>query len=271
MRKILPLIVVFFLLLTCSNDIQFNSPALQGTKNYNLWRATDIQATLMDNGGIRIIGFNKNELMTLKLEAFEERTYTLGSSSGNSASFEDDSLKTYSTNNKGDGEIILEDYDAVNLTISGTFKFNSYSAGGEIINFINGVFYQIPFENNAEGNPSLANIFNASVNSNSLEINGVETILGDDEVNIKAKYADNSSIELFMPKNISLGAHTLNYTSNIYANYTFPDGTQVSSQYGTLIILEHDIQFRKIKASFTFNTGFPHNLSVSNGNFVIFY
>ncbi len=74
MRKILIPIIVFLLILSCSNNIQlscsnniqFNSPAFQGTKNYNYWRASDILATLVENGGIRIIGVNIDESLTLK-------------------------------------------------------------------------------------------------------------------------------------------------------------------------------------------------------------
>lgn len=272
MRNILSLIVVFFLLQSCSNDIEFNTPALQGSKNYNYWRARDIQAILLENGGIRIIGFNKNEMLILKIEGTEERSYGLGSSSINSAAFEDSNLKSYTTGNNGDGEIILEEYDTVDLTISGRFKFNSNSEGGGTVNFIDGIFYKIPIENiPGESNLDLSNIFNASINSTSTEIQDVETNLGDNEVYINAKYANNSSIEFYLPKNISLGAHNLNYNSDTYANYIFADGTISPSQYGTLTVLEHDIQFRKIKASFTFNTGFPYNLSVTNGNFIIYY
>ena len=47
------------------------------------------------------------------------------------------------------GEIIITEYDAVNYTISGTFKFNAANSngspfGGPILNFQHGEFYKIP-------------------------------------------------------------------------------------------------------------------------------
>jgi len=271
MRKILIPIIVLFLLLSCGNDIQFNSPALQGTKNYNFWRARDIQAALLENGGIRIIGGNFDETLTLNLEGNDEGSYVLGSNSMNSATFEGNDLKTYNTSNNGDGEIILEDYDITDLTITGTFKFNSFSGDASIVNFINGVFYKIPIENAVTANQTLINKFNATVNSNTTEIEDIATLVGDNELKIMATYSDNSSIEMHMPKFITLGSHTLNATTEIYANYVYPDGTVSASQYGTMIILEHDLQFKKLKGSFSFNTGHPYNLYITNGNFIIYY
>ena len=49
----------------------------------------------------------------------------------------------------GDGEIVITEYDNVNNTISGTFKFRAKNAdgdslAGDILNFQQGVFYKVP-------------------------------------------------------------------------------------------------------------------------------
>jgi hypothetical protein len=49
----------------------------------------------------------------------------------------------------GDGEIVITNYDAVNKTVSGTFKFNVDNVAnnplyGSSVNFQNGFFYKIP-------------------------------------------------------------------------------------------------------------------------------
>ncbi len=271
MRKIFIPIIVLFLLLSCSNDVQFNSPALQGTKNYNYWRARDIQATLLENGGLRIIGVNIDESLTLILEGSDEGSYILGSNSVNSAIFDGNDLKTYSTSNNGDGEIILEDYDITDLTITGTFKFNSYSGDASVVNFINGVFYKIPIEINILDEATGTNLLNATINSNNAESEDITTLVTDNELLITANYLDNSVIEIHMPKFVTLGSHTLKVSTQIYANYILPDGTLSSSQNGTMQIIEHDLQFKKLKGTFSFNTGAPYNLSVTNGSFIIYY
>jgi hypothetical protein len=54
--------------------------------------------------------------------------------------------------NAQDGQIILSEYDPINKTISGTFRFNSFNInnnplGNPIVNFTNGVFYKVPIVN----------------------------------------------------------------------------------------------------------------------------
>ena len=125
MQRILALFLISVITLSCSNELEYRTIALQGTKNYQSWFANNFQATLTDNGGVKIIGLNKNESITLIIEGKSEAIHVLGSSASSSAIFEDGNFKVFSTLNNGDGEIIIEDYDEVNLTITGTFKFNS--------------------------------------------------------------------------------------------------------------------------------------------------
>lgn len=270
MQRIVALIFISLIAFSCSNEIEFRTPALQGAKNYDSWTAKNFQATMTDNGGVKIIGVNNSETITLYISSFNSGTYNLESSTFNTATFSDNNFKTYSTKNNGDGEIVIEDYDSVNLTITGTFRFNSYSINGELINFINGVFYKIPIAS-VSTEILESNLFNATVDSNNIEVNVVETVTIDNVLQVRGNYIDGTFIEFFIPENIQIGSYTLNSSTQIYANYVLSDGSIAASQYGTLTILEHDTQFKKIKASFLFNTGYPHNISVSNGNFVVYY
>ena len=50
---------------------------------------------------------------------------------------------------KGDGQIVITEYDLINSTVSGTFKFNLANVfnnplGGTTLNFQQGVFYKVP-------------------------------------------------------------------------------------------------------------------------------
>ena len=52
-------------------------------------------------------------------------------------------------NDKRVGEIVIEKYDAVNKTVTGTFKFNAEniddnSLAGPILNYQYGRFYKVP-------------------------------------------------------------------------------------------------------------------------------
>lgn len=270
MHRIIALFLMSLLTFSCSNEIEYRTTAVQGTKNYVPWFADIFQAALTDNGGVKIIGVKNNESIVLSISDISEGTYTLGSSALSSAIFEDINFQAYSTLNNGDGEIVIQDYDEVNLTITGTFKFNSFSANGELVNFIHGVFYEVPIDsvtNELKG----SNIFSATVNSNSVNVENIESDIIEDKLHILANYANSTFIEFYIPENIQVGSYTLNASTLTYANYGFADGVVAQSQYGTITILEHDVQFKKIKASFSFNTGNPYNIAVSNGNFIIYY
>ena len=270
MQRIIALILIVFLSYSCTNGTEFNTPTFQGTKNYHSWSAKKLHAAFTDEGGLKIIGINTGESLTIITNGISEGVYTLGASAQSSAVFEDKNFVIYSTLNDGDGEIIIEDFDSSALTITGTFNFNSYSESGELVNFIQGVFYKIPIASVANELTG-SNSFSASVNSVLNEVNLVESDVLNEELYISARSTDGAKFELFMPENIIIGSYNLNASTQIYANYVFPDGVVAASQFGTLTILEHDLQFKKIRASFSFNTGNPHNIVVSNGNFIVYY
>jgi hypothetical protein len=61
-----------------------------------------------------------------------------------------DGTTTFSTGNGfGDGQIEITEYDAVNKTVTGTFRFNADNLDnnplfGPALNFQQGVFYNVP-------------------------------------------------------------------------------------------------------------------------------
>jgi hypothetical protein len=138
----------------CSDDIQFNSPAVQGYKNGEIWRAT-YQAADIDFGGFVIEGGVLNEKVQLITTNDTRGTFNLGLDSGNIAIYVDVDGTVYSTKNAPDpsvslyppdGQIIVEDIDNDDPKgVYGTFWFNAYTADGlRVINFNNGVFYNVP-------------------------------------------------------------------------------------------------------------------------------
>lgn len=270
MKRIFALLFISFIVLSCSNEVRFNTPLFQGAKNYQYWKVDEYLAVFTDSGGLKIVGITNRESITLNLVNVNEGTYGLGPYSQNSAIFEDKNFVTYSTDNNGDGFITIEEFNSENLTISGKFQFNSFSEEGELVNFIDGVFFDLPIAVETDGFVG-SNSFGAVVNSDIMDVGLVETDILDSILKVTAINNDGTIIEIFMPEDITVGSYTLNSSSQIYANYIFFDGVVTSSQYGTLIIFEHDLQFNKIKASFIFNTGHPYNIEVTSGNFIIYY
>src|SRR5690606_31746272 len=136
----------------CTEDISQNSPALQGLKDNVLWRSAGTTATISPNGHLTITGSRQLETLLLKTSSVSEATYELGLSQQRSATFIRTSgldETTYTTGNEGlgDGEIVIEEFDSENMTITGTFRFNAVNHEGDendIVNFQSGIFYKIP-------------------------------------------------------------------------------------------------------------------------------
>ena len=154
MKKIILFCFTLVCLVSCQQDIQFNNPSFQGLKNNNFWRASSSKAQIKD-GVLTVKGYFKNEEVTLSTNVTDLNTYALGAASKNTAIFEiidETNIETYTTNSEsGNGYIIINEYDKVNQTISGTFKFNAATSStattaANLVNFQQGVFYKVAIQ-----------------------------------------------------------------------------------------------------------------------------
>jgi hypothetical protein len=153
MKKLFLIIIVLFAFISCQEDVRFNNPSLQGMKDNVFWRAIESKATLASNGSLLIEAYTGNETLTFKLDSSAKKTYFLGISNVNAVNYvlsDPSGLITFSTGfGSGDGQITITEYDAVNNTVSGTFKFNAENTYdnplvGPVVNFQQGVFYKVP-------------------------------------------------------------------------------------------------------------------------------
>lgn len=154
MQKFISLIFLALVFTSCGDDIEFNSPAVQGQKDGNLWRAEFFAADI-DFGGFLVEGGINLERVQLVTQVDARGTYQLGGNAPNRALFKDAQGVVYSTANAPDesvtlfpasGQIIVEDISNTEpKTISGTFWFFAYTADGlNSVNFSQGVFHKIP-------------------------------------------------------------------------------------------------------------------------------
>ncbi len=154
MKKYLLFVFVIFSLVSCQEDVSFNNPSLQGVKDNVFWRAVQSKAAVASDGSVLIEAYTRNETLSLKVTSTSAQTYFLGTSNANKVTYVQSdatgSLITFSTGfGIGDGEIVITNYDAVNKTITGTFKFNAENTynnplAGAVVNFQQGVFYKVP-------------------------------------------------------------------------------------------------------------------------------
>ena len=153
MKKQLPYIFLFFAFVSCTDSVKFNSPTFEGRKDNVFWRAVDAKAKVSPDGSMIIEAFTRNEKVTLKTTSTLPDTYLLGNSIDVIATYDltdAGETITFSTGTGiGDGEIVIEEYDAVNKTVTGTFKFNAENVSnnplfGPLVNFQYGTFYKVP-------------------------------------------------------------------------------------------------------------------------------
>jgi hypothetical protein len=153
MKKTIALLLVLLAITSCTQDIKFNNPAVQGLKDGVLWRANDSFGTLNGTSALTLVAATQFETLTLKTTSATPGTYVLGTSDSKKATFndkKDGGNVTYQTSiNVGDGEIIITEFDQEARTVSGTFRFNAKNTvatpqGSTDLNFQEGVFYKVP-------------------------------------------------------------------------------------------------------------------------------
>jgi hypothetical protein len=151
MKKKFLFIILLCALISCQDNVTFNSPAFQAQKDNVLWRAVDYKAT-RSSGSLTIQGFTSNETVTLKTNSPNLGTYVLGINVLNTATYsitDTSGTITYTAGNGvGEGQIVITDYDTVDKTVTGTFKFKAVNNSliNPNLNFQYGNFYKVSFK-----------------------------------------------------------------------------------------------------------------------------
>ncbi|MUU78628.1 DUF6252 family protein [Winogradskyella endarachnes] len=154
MKKIILLSLVFLTVFSCGDEVEFNSPAFQGDRENELWRASSFSASIDTNGFLTITGSNNYETVNLNVPTVSENTFVVGEVDLMEAEYIDAFGEVYSTNNTPDesvsvypelGEIVISEIDMVNKTFTGTYRFLAFDEDGlSSIGFTNGIFYKVP-------------------------------------------------------------------------------------------------------------------------------
>lgn len=153
MKKLILLSLVFLSVLSCGDEVEFNSPAFQGDRANQLWRAESFSASIDANGFLTILGTNNSERVTLRVPSAVEGTYVTGNVDGMEAEYIDGFGTVFSTNNRPDpsvsiypelGEIIIEEIDLVRSRFTGTFRFLAFDASGlNSVGYSRGIFFKV--------------------------------------------------------------------------------------------------------------------------------
>jgi len=153
MKKVIIVFVVSLFMNSCSDDVVFNNPSVQGLKNDVFWRALQSKATLSKDGTIAIEAVTLKETLTLHLSSTQVKTYVLDTNAIDYVSYasrETSPVIALTTQSrKGTGKITITEYDAIKKTITGTFTFvipyvTSGTQESKEFYFSQGVFYKVP-------------------------------------------------------------------------------------------------------------------------------
>ncbi len=153
MKKHFFFLPLFFVVVSCVDEIKFNNPAFQTLKDNVFWRSTSYTAHVTTNGNMVIEGFLGYEKIVLQTVSPEPKTYLLGVDDVSKASYINifpEQEENFSTGtNTGSGQIIITEFNTQTNTVSGTFKFTAVNEDPDNVekktrNFTEGVFYKIP-------------------------------------------------------------------------------------------------------------------------------
>jgi len=158
MKKFLSLLVLLTVFTSCEDDVKFNTPAVQGLKDNELWKANKFTAIIGTDNSLTVTASNGIETVVLKTASFSAGTYILGADEVNKASYTlaaDGIEENYQTgSNLGSGQIVISDKltetDINKGFITGTFSFNGVNDAGDIVYFQEGYFYKVKVINGGE-------------------------------------------------------------------------------------------------------------------------
>ncbi len=154
MKKVVLLVIIVVGFFSCSNNIEFNTPALQAERDGEIWKATSFRANIDANGVLSVTGTSDDsDNLTLRVPSTVLANYELGNTISE-ATYNDGINTLFSTNNspdpdvsifEPDGQIEIYEYDTENNLVSGRFNFNAFDISGvKTINFSRGDFYRVP-------------------------------------------------------------------------------------------------------------------------------
>ncbi|PBJ11332.1 DUF6252 family protein [Flavobacterium sp. ACN6] len=152
MKKYFYFLSFLLLLTSCTEDVRFNNPAFQTLKDNTFWRAQIYKAGTETSGVFIIEGSLGYEKISFQLPEPSQKTYILGIDEVAKAVYKDtfsgQEVEFSTGEGKGSGQIIVTEYNTVENTISGTFKFTAINvdpaAEKQAAYFTEGVFHKIP-------------------------------------------------------------------------------------------------------------------------------
>lgn len=152
MKNFTILFLIVLTIFSCGDELEYNTPAFQGNREYGLWVAEFTNASIDNNGVLTILGSNNVETVELILPAIAVGEYVLGNVDSREARYIDANGIVYSTNNDPHpsvsvypelGFVQIEEIN--NGSFTGKFQFLAFDESGlNSIGYNEGLFFKVP-------------------------------------------------------------------------------------------------------------------------------
>lgn len=242
MKRLTLLLFATVIAFSSCENLEDNSPALQGQIDSIFFKALDVRGQKNDDGTFTVQGINQDQKLTVNIAENELGTYLMGGGRASSATYEDGLGNEYSTAPFGDGVIELTDRCISCGWLTGNFWFTAKRSEADTlpINVQKGVFFEVSFLNGNvdEGGPSLGTMI-ASIDGVPFEANAVS--IDEDGVTITIEGLEGQqSITIRVPSNSVSGNYFLPRTG-FSASYT-NDGVTTEAEDGGIISVNFNNQ-----------------------------
>lgn len=277
MRKYILVLLCLLTVLSCSDDVTFNSPALQGIRDTVLFRSNVQRVELVNPSGlvnslklVRLSGTLGEESVQFEFP-FGEGVFDLDPNTIATASYTNASGKIFSTNFDGEGQVVVERVE--DSTYTGTFSFRAVSAIDTTeVYFTKGVFYKVPFftaEIPVIEDDVVATSFSCRINNNLFAPPSVNASAGSNFITGTGSN-NTANIRLRFPRNIEPGTYELSDFNvgggNYLAAYAV-GANNLTVQSGTLTIVSHNFTNGSVGGTFSFTAQGASTVQVTSGTF----
>ncbi|MBT8255837.1 MAG: hypothetical protein KJO23_04780 [Bacteroidia bacterium] len=261
MKRIILLLFATIIAFSSCENIEDNSPALQGMVDSVFFKAIDVRGQRNEDNSITLQGINQDEKLTIHVAEFELDEYLLGGGFPSYAIYEDAAGNVYSSNPEGEGKITLTDRCISCGWLTGTFWFTGVNSGIDTLRVQKGIFFEASFLGgevdetppsdgtmtaNVNESPFVANSVTAELNGNTLVITGLK---------------DQQLITVAIPADAVAGNYQLPL-SGYSASYTI-DGVTSDAISGLISVNINSTTNRRARVFFRFDT---ENDQITDGN-----
>lgn len=272
MKRLLPILLLSLFALSCSNEIQDNSPALQAVNDSILFRSADSRAVFNDNGSLLIQGNSSTETLNILINSLNQTQVELGGENPNTniASFTDEFGNVFSTaSTNADGQVNYQ-INGDN-TVSGTFNFTALRNGiQDTITLSRGFMFGIPILTELGDAPDMNtnDSFTARVNSVIFNPTVIATVQSGGLLTV-AGQTQQASISVLFPPDTPPGTYDIAVAGDFRASYILlDDDTSLQASTGTLTIVSNDTDANEVSGEFVFDVD---GFSITDGEFSVSY